>query len=447
MLLELPATQVLLLLASDDNLQQKIGEALEIIVQRQRLEIENLTNGGQSSSSSGAGSGTQGTSSTGGGSMMGGSGGAAVAGNGNGGSGSNAASSGSVGNQGTGVGGGANSSGYSSGVPVAVTGAGQAQGQSGISTKKTGPMLVLEDCQLDAPLFYTPGKRGFYSPRQGYPSSERMNAFRNVGRLIGLCLLQNELFPLFLQRHVLKFILGRQVRFHDLAFFDPVVYESLRQLIKDSQNKTGVSILQSLEINFVIDLMPEEGSGTVELVPGGRDIPVNESNVYDYVRKYAEYRMIKTQEKALEAIRSGVFDVLPDTALEQLTAEDLRLLLNGVGDIHVGTLISYTTFNDESNETSDKLIKFKRWLWSVVEKMSNLERQDLVYFWTGSPALPASEEGFQPMPSVTIRPADDAHLPTANTCISRLYIPLYSSKAVLRHKLLLAIKTKNFGFV
>lgn len=70
-----------------------------------------------------------------------------------------------------------------------------------------------------------------------------------------------------------------------------------------------------------------------------------------------------------------------------------------------------------------------------------------VYFWTGSPALPASEEGFQPMPSVTIRPADDAHLPTANTCISRLYIPLYSSRHVLKHKLLLAIKTKNFGFV
>lgn len=79
-----------------------------------------------------------------------------------------------------------------------------------------------------------------------------------------------------------------------------------------------------------------------------------------------------------QAIRSGVFDVLPETALATLTAEDLRLLLNGVGDIHVGTLISYTTFNDESNESSEKLLKFKRWLWSVVEKMSNLERQDLV---------------------------------------------------------------------
>lgn len=80
----------------------------------------------------------------------------------------------------------------------------------------------------------------------------------------------------------------------------------------------------------------------------------------------------------MQALRSGVFDVLPSNALEFLTAEDLRLLLNGVGDIHVGTLISYTTFNDESSESSEKLLKFKRWLWNIVEKMSNIERQDLV---------------------------------------------------------------------
>lgn len=80
----------------------------------------------------------------------------------------------------------------------------------------------------------------------------------------------------------------------------------------------------------------------------------------------------------LQNLRSGVFDVLPSGALDFLTAEDLRLLLNGVGDINVSTLISYTTFNDESSESGEKLIKFKRWLWSIVEKMTNLERQDLV---------------------------------------------------------------------
>jgi len=299
-----------------------------------------------------------------------------------------------------------------------------------------------------SPLFYQPGKKGFYSPRQGRPTEVRLNAFRNVGRLIGLCLLQNELCPLFLNRHVLKHLLGRTVKFHDLAFFDPVIYESFRQLLTDMENMSDPKqYFQSLDITMSIDLCDEEGGGNVELVTNGREREVTPITLPGYICRYAEYRMIKCQKKALDNMREGLFDVIPSKNLDGLTGEDLRLLLNGVGDINVQTLISYTSFNDESGEAPDRLVSFKRWLWAVIEKMSGMERQDLVYFWTGSPALPASEEGFQPMPSVTIRPADDSHLPSANTCISRLYIPLYSSKQILRTKLLMAIKTKNFGFV
>lgn len=74
----------------------------------------------------------------------------------------------------------------------------------------------------------------------------------------------------------------------------------------------------------------------------------------------------------------GVFDVLPTGSLDGLTPEDLRLLLNGVGDINVSVLISYTNFNDESGESGERLLKFKRWLWSIVERMTNIERMDLV---------------------------------------------------------------------
>ncbi len=94
--------------------------------------------------------------------------------------------------------------------------------------------------------------------------------------------------------------------------------------------------------------------------------------------------MITCQEKALENMKLGLFDVLPAGSLDGLTSEDLRLLLNGVGDINVQTLISYTSFNDESGETPDRLVNFKRWLWAIVEKMTPLEKQDLVYFWTGT---------------------------------------------------------------
>lgn len=69
-------------------------------------------------------------------------------------------------------------------------------------------------------------------------------------RLIGLCLLQNELCPLFLNRHVIKYILGRPIRFHDLAFFDSVIYESLRQLVIDAETKDSNSLFSALDLTF-----------------------------------------------------------------------------------------------------------------------------------------------------------------------------------------------------
>lgn len=55
---------------------------------------------------------------------------------------------------------------------------------------------------------------------------------------------------MFLNRHVLKYILGRPVRFHDLAFFDPVVYESLRQLVVDAETGDSHSLFATLDLNF-----------------------------------------------------------------------------------------------------------------------------------------------------------------------------------------------------
>lgn len=43
-----------------------------------------------------------------------------------------------------------------------------------------------------------------------------------------------------------------------------------------------------------------------------------------------------------------MLDVLPKNALEDLTAEDFRLLVNGCGEVNVQMLISFTSFNDES---------------------------------------------------------------------------------------------------
>eukprot|EP00794_Sanderia_malayensis_P011765 gene11765-12982_t len=305
-----------------------------------------------------------------------------------------------------------------------------------------------EDVIDNSPLFFQPGKLGFYSLRPGRYSVERMSCFRNVGRLLGLCLLQNELSPMSFNRHVIKYLLGKQVNWHDLAFLDPTLYESLRQLIQDSQRPDAKEYFESLDLTFCIELSTEEGGTTVEIVKNGKQMPVTHRNVHDYVKRYAEHRMITVAKKPLESLRRGLLDILPAHTLDGLTAEDFRLLLNGSGDINVQQLMSYTSFSDETGgDSQDKLSKFKRWFWSIVHGMTAKQRQDMLYFWTSSPAMPASSEGFQPMPSVTVKPANDHQLPTANTCISRLYIPLYSSKSILKSKLLLAIRTRTFGFV
>ena len=69
-------------------------------------------------------------------------------------------------------------------------------------------------------------------------------------------------------------------------------------------------------------------------------IPKNRMSVYTLHCRVANhvlirvpiaiFRMVTCQEKALENLKLGLFDVLPAGSLDSLTAEDFRLLLNGV---------------------------------------------------------------------------------------------------------------------
>ncbi|VDO34830.1 unnamed protein product [Onchocerca flexuosa] len=279
----------------------------------------------------------------------------------------------------------------------------------------SGPVSLEDDI---APLFYRPSRTGYYTPIAGKNSAHRLNAFRNVGRMIGICLMQMEIFPLHLCRHVLKFILGRPINWFDLAFYDPVLFESMRTLIFN-EGPTRPEQINSLYLTFEVAVPEQEGGGTMELKPGGTNIAVTHENVVEYIYLFVEARMLGNHLKCLEAIKQGVYDVIPLGSLANMTAEDLRLLLCGTQEISMALMQSYTTFTDESSASPELLHKFKGWFWSICNKLNNQEKQDLIFFWTGSPTLPPSEDGFQPMPTVLVRPADDLHLPTANTCISR----------------------------
>ena len=192
-----------------------------------------------------------------------------------------------------------------------------------------------------------------------------------------------------------------------MAFFDSQMYESFRKMVKDAEDvlvgdyvrakqadpgtaraallaaisRVNEEMFKPLELTFNIDLPREEGGNDNDLVENGSRVEVTCLSMYEFVRRYAEFRMVKNAELCLQELKNGVYDVLPSSAFEGLTAEDFRLLLNGVADISIHTLASYTTISDESKVSGslcsyymhvlDASINWCWFCWSINGKMSS----------------------------------------------------------------------------
>lgn len=113
--------------------------------------------------------------------------------------------------------------------------------------------------------------------------------------------------------------------------------------------------------------------------PNGSNIPLTKENVLEYIYLFVEHRLLGNHIPCLEALRRGVFDVIPADSLSSLTSEDLRLILCGNQEISVTLLESYTKFSDESSASAEVLAKYRQWFWGVISKFLPAERQVNVY--------------------------------------------------------------------
>ena len=58
-------------------------------------------------------------------------------------------------------------------------------------------------------------------------------------------------------RHVIKYILSRSIRWHDLAFFDSTMYENLRRTAFDAE-KNGSQYIHDLHLTFSMTVTEKE---------------------------------------------------------------------------------------------------------------------------------------------------------------------------------------------
>ncbi|EFJ46920.1 hypothetical protein VOLCADRAFT_75266 [Volvox carteri f. nagariensis] len=267
-----------------------------------------------------------------------------------------------------------------------------------------------------------------------------LDYFRFVGRVVGKALYDGQLIDAYFTRSFYKHLLGSPLTHVDLEAVDPEYYKALAWMLSND-------ITDVLDLTFTAETDFFGRKETVELVPGGKDIRVTESNKREYVNLVARHRMTTSITAQINAFLEGFWQLVPRHLIAIFNDHELELLISGLPDIDVDDLRASTEYSGYS-ATSPVV----RWFWEAVGEMDKQERAQLVQFVTGTSKVPL--EGFKALQGISgpqkfqIHKAygDGSRLPSAHTCFNQLDLPEYESKEQLVERLKVAVHEGNVGF-
>ncbi|CAH0489338.1 unnamed protein product [Peronospora farinosa] len=270
-------------------------------------------------------------------------------------------------------------------------------------------------------------------------SNEQLRMYVFFGKLLAKALLEGLLLSVRLSIPLLKHILGAPLKLSDLYLLDETVHSSMMWILENDNTST-------LGLNFTV-----EG---VDLVPSGANVSLHDGNKQLYVVKVAQYYLFDSVRAEISSIMEGVQSVISDTMLHIFDFKELDLLLSGLPQIDVTDWKMHTDVRFcEHDDSEFDLIS---WFWEILESFTQNQRGRLLQYVTGSSGVPV--EGFKGLTGMdgeiklfTIQLGKDIStvytvLPHASTCLNRLDLPLYSSKAELERILLMIIEVDVTGF-
>ncbi|KAJ2711910.1 Ubiquitin fusion degradation protein 4, partial [Coemansia spiralis] len=194
----------------------------------------------------------------------------------------------------------------------------------------------------------------------------------------------------------------------------------------------GQTTVEDLALDFSLPGYP-----SVELRPGGAEVPVTINNVHSYIDLVAQWTLWKGVRSQVAAFCDGFDHVLSSRSLLLFTPSELAGLVGqAAGDDEHWTRPSLLAAIkvDHGLATSSPL--FQMFL-DLLVSLSKADRRQFLRFATGSPRLPLGGFGaLHPPLTVVPRPAEppltsDDYLPTVMTCANYIKHPGYSSPDVL----------------
>lgn len=228
-----------------------------------------------------------------------------------------------------------------------------------------------------------------------------------------------------------------------LTQVDPVLSSSLTHIL--SMTTSGKSKVGDLCLSFV-----QPGCSDLELVENGKNTLVTNANVHHYLILACKSILVLGIASNIDSFREGFSSLLPLNVLNLFSTRQFSDLMgNGEEDWTIETLKSTIGTDHGYSDDSEAI----RNLLSILNEFTRHEQRDFLQFLTGSPRLPIG--GFAALePKLTIVKkfvetgmARDEHLPSVMTCANYLKLPDYSLRAVMKMKILQAIKEGSGEFL
>jgi hypothetical protein len=273
--------------------------------------------------------------------------------------------------------------------------------------------------------------------------------FRFLGRVMGKALFDRQLVSGHMIQHIYKHMLGWPCTFKDLETIDEEYYNNLKQLEQLAKAGEDISMMC---LDFTVT---EESLGqmeTVELLPNGAEVEVDNDNFPEYLEACLKYRMLGRVKPQLNELLLGFFDVIPEPLLTIFDFQELELLMCGLPNIEVEDWKKHTEYSGEYEQTNGDHPACL-WFWEVVSEFDHEMQARLLQFVTGTSGVPARGFGVLQGNDGNIRKFTIHGLelgfclyPRAHTCFNRLDLPLYTTKEELEERLRLAVTMVATGF-
>lgn len=274
------------------------------------------------------------------------------------------------------------------------------------------------------------------------PSSrkDQLEYFKFTGRVLGRAVLDLRTIGVHFSRVIFKYILKLPISLNDMEAIDDEYFRNLRWMLENC-------VTDIIYETFSVDIEEAGEKKTIDLIPNGRNISVEEENKHKYVERIVAYRLIESVKPQLEEISKGFNDIVPLEYIRDFTDQEMELLIGGVPDIDIDEWKRNTMYVGYM-PTSPQI----KWFWIAVKSFTKEERAKLLQFCTGTSRVPAqgfahleSSEGDGKFSIHKERSSAD-RLPSSHTCMNQLMLPQYESYKKLRSRLLHAITEGNVGF-